>query len=174
MRIWVQVFSSRNRNPNFHEALEAHLRAVVDPGTEIDVRGTKKGGLGEQFRFFQAIDTPDIMENIVECRAAKGEQRHPDLATRLRGIAGHHGGEGMGRVDHGPDPLLAQETNEPHHAAKAADAGRDRHGARIAGATGHGQERADIGSARKPRRERGGFCGAAQNEDAHGHLFSEF
>ena len=31
MRLWVQVFSSRQRNPNFHEALEAHLRTVVDP-----------------------------------------------------------------------------------------------------------------------------------------------
>jgi hypothetical protein len=57
MRIWVQVFSSRNRNPNFHMALEEHLRSVVEPGVEIEVRGTKKGGLGEQFRFFQAIDT---------------------------------------------------------------------------------------------------------------------
>jgi Asp/Glu/hydantoin racemase len=81
MRIWVQVFSSRNRNPNFHEALEAHLRAVVDPGTQIEVHGTKKGGLGEQFRFFQAIDTPDIMENIVECRAAKGERRYDAFVT---------------------------------------------------------------------------------------------
>lgn len=81
MRIWVQVFSSRNRNPNFHEALEAHLRAVVDPGTEIEVRGTKKGGLGEQYRFFQAIDTPDIMQNIVECRSAKGAQRYDAFVT---------------------------------------------------------------------------------------------
>jgi len=81
MRIWVQVFSSRNRNPNFHEALEAHLRTVVDSGTEVEVRGTKMGGLGEQFRFFQAIDTPDIMENIVECRAAKGEQRYDAFVT---------------------------------------------------------------------------------------------
>jgi len=81
MRIWVQVFSSRNRNPNFHEALEAHLRSVVESGTEVEVRGTKKGGLGEQFRFFQAIDTPDIMENIVECRSAKGEQRYDAFVT---------------------------------------------------------------------------------------------
>ncbi len=81
MRIWVQVFSSRNRNPNFHMALEEHLRSVVEPGVEIEVRGTKKGGLGEQFRFFQAIDTPDIMENILECRAAKGDQRYDAFVT---------------------------------------------------------------------------------------------
>lgn len=81
MRIWVQVFSARTRNPNFHMALEEHLRAVVEPGVEVEVRGTKKGGLGEQFRFFQAIDTPDIMENILECRAAKGEQRYDAFVT---------------------------------------------------------------------------------------------
>src|SRR6185295_8003830 len=76
MRLWVQVFSSRDRNPNFHVALEEHLRSVVEPGVQIEVHGTKKGGLGEQFRFFQAIDTPDIIENVLKCRAAKGNQRY--------------------------------------------------------------------------------------------------
>ena len=76
MRIWVQVFSSRQRNPNFHEALEEHLRSVVEPGVEIEVHGTAKGGLGEQFRFFQAIDTPDIIDNILKCRAASGPAKY--------------------------------------------------------------------------------------------------
>jgi Asp/Glu/hydantoin racemase len=76
MRIWVQVFSSRERNPDFHGALAEHLRSVADPGVEIEVHGTRKGGLGEQFRFFQAIDTPDIIENILKCREAKGAQRY--------------------------------------------------------------------------------------------------
>src|SRR4029434_10379647 len=66
MRIWVQVFSSRERNPDFHGALEEHLRSVADPGVQIEVHGTRKGGLGEQFRFFQTIDTPDIIENILK------------------------------------------------------------------------------------------------------------
>ncbi|MGZ5125251.1 MAG: aspartate/glutamate racemase family protein [Burkholderiales bacterium] len=76
MRIWVQVFSSRDRNPNFHMALEEHLRSVVEPGVEIEVHGTRKGGLGEQFRFFQAIDMPDIIESVLKCKEAKGEQRY--------------------------------------------------------------------------------------------------
>lgn len=79
MRLWVQVFSSRARNPNFHEALEQHLRSVVEPGVEIEVHGTKKGGLGEQFRFFQAIDMPDIIENVLKCKHAKdanGKRRY--------------------------------------------------------------------------------------------------
>ena len=76
MRIWVQVFSSRQRNPDFHVALEEHLRSVLDPGVEIEVHGTRKGGLGEQFRFFQSIDTPDILENILKCRSTKGDERY--------------------------------------------------------------------------------------------------
>ena len=76
MRIWVQVFSSRERNPNFHVALEQHLESVAEPGVQIEVHGTHKGGLGEQFRFFQAIDTPDIIANILKCKDAKGAQRY--------------------------------------------------------------------------------------------------
>lgn len=76
MRLWVQVFSSRERNPNFHIALEQHLQSVVDPGVQVEVHGTRKGGLGEQFRFFQAIDTPDIIENILKCKDAKGDERY--------------------------------------------------------------------------------------------------
>lgn len=76
MRLWVQVFSSRNRNPEFHAGLEEYLRSVVEPGVEIEVHGTRKGGLGEQFRVFQAIDIPDIIENILKCRHAEGAERY--------------------------------------------------------------------------------------------------
>ena len=77
MRLWVQVFSSRERNPDFHQALEQHLRSVVEPGVEIEVHGTRKGGLGEQFRFFQAIDMPDIIENVLKCKHAKSTNGDP-------------------------------------------------------------------------------------------------
>lgn len=76
MRIWVQVFSSPARNPDFHGALADHLRSVAEPSVALEVHGTRKGGLGEQFRFFQALDTPDILENVLKCRAAKGEGRY--------------------------------------------------------------------------------------------------
>lgn len=85
MRIWVQVFSSPDRNPDFHAALAEHLRSVVEPGVEVEVHGTRKGGLGEQFRFFQAIDTADIIESVLECRQAKGGQRY-DAFVSLNSI----------------------------------------------------------------------------------------
>ena len=76
MRVWIQVFSSRQRNPDFHRALEEHLRAVAEPDVQIEVHGTRHGGLGEQYRFFQAIDTRDIIDNILQCRAAKGPDKY--------------------------------------------------------------------------------------------------
>ncbi len=76
MRIWSQVFSSRERSPIFHKALEEHLNSVADPGVQVEVHGTRKGGLGEQFRFFQSIDMRDIVENIIKCKEAKGEQKY--------------------------------------------------------------------------------------------------
>ncbi len=76
MRIWAQVFSSGERNPNFHKALGEHLNSVVDPGVQVEVHGTLKGGLGEQFRFFQAIDMRDIIDNILKCKEARGDQRY--------------------------------------------------------------------------------------------------
>lgn len=80
MRIWAQVFSSRERNPNFHKALEEHLNSVADPGVRVEVQGTQKGGLGEQYRFFQSIDTRDIINNILKCREAKADQRYDAFA----------------------------------------------------------------------------------------------
>lgn len=76
MRIWVQVFSSPNRNPDFHKALREHLESVAGPQHQIEVYGSKRGGLGEQFRFFQAIDTADLIENVIKCKSAKGDQAY--------------------------------------------------------------------------------------------------
>ncbi len=76
MRIWSQVFSSRERSPHFHKALEEYLNAAADPGTRVEVYGTRRGGLGEEFRFFQAIDTRDIIDNILQCKDVKGDDRY--------------------------------------------------------------------------------------------------
>jgi allantoin racemase len=81
MRIWVQNFSSPERNPYLHKALAEHLKSVVEPGVEIEVHGTRKGGLAEQFRFFQSLDTQDILENILKCKNAKGEQKYDAFVT---------------------------------------------------------------------------------------------
>ena len=81
MRLWVQVFSSRERHPHFHSALEDHLRSVVEPGVQVEVHGTTQGGLGEQFRFFQAIDTRDILENVLKCKDARGEKKYDAFVT---------------------------------------------------------------------------------------------
>ena len=76
MRIWVQVFSSKEKNPHYHAALLEHLQSVVEPGVEVEVHGTRQGGLGEQFRFFQSTDMRDIIDSILQCRNAKGADRY--------------------------------------------------------------------------------------------------
>ena len=81
MRMWVQVFSAKDRNPNYHIGLEKHLKSVVEPGVELDIHGTHKGGLAEQYRFFQTIDTPDMIESIVTCKNAKGAQKYDAFVT---------------------------------------------------------------------------------------------
>lgn len=81
MRMWVQVFSAKDRNPNYHIALEKHLRSVVEPGVELDIHGTHKGGLAEQFRFFQTVDTPDMIDSILTCKNAKGDQQYDAFVT---------------------------------------------------------------------------------------------
>lgn len=79
MRIWSQVFSARERLPNFHRALEDHLNSAVEPGVQVEVHGTRKGGLGEQYRFFESIDTRDIIDSILTCKGAKGNQKYDAL-----------------------------------------------------------------------------------------------
>lgn len=81
MRMWVQVFSAKDRNPNYHIELEKHLRSVVEPGVELDIHGTHKGGLAEQYRFFQTVDTPDMIESILTCKNAKGAQKYDAFVT---------------------------------------------------------------------------------------------
>ncbi len=107
-------------------------------------------------------------------RTAQGEQRHTGLRAGLSSIVRHDRGKGMGCIDDRFDALIVQETDESLHTAETADAGWNRQRARVAGATGQGQKRAKRGPTCKPRRERGGFSRAAQKENAHEPLFSEF
>jgi Asp/Glu/hydantoin racemase len=49
IKIWYQLVSSRRRLPNFLAEIQRQCDAVVSPGTQVDVRGTESGGLGDQF-----------------------------------------------------------------------------------------------------------------------------
>ncbi len=107
-------------------------------------------------------------------RTSQGEERGAGYRAGSRSIVRHDGGKGMRRIDDSFDALVLQEANESLNAAETAGAGWDGQGSGIVGATGHGQQRTELGPACQPIRERGSLGGAAQNENAHEPLFLEF
>src|SRR2546429_200031 len=102
MRIWVQVFSSRERNPNFHVALEKHLRSVAEPGVQIEVHVTRKFalafgqklklyGLGERLASIEAMNFEPLSafrEAFVDASAHQRVMDEFDRAARRAVEAG--------------------------------------------------------------------------------------
>jgi Asp/Glu/hydantoin racemase len=64
MKIWFQTASSAKRWPELHKAFNKHLSEAGEPGVVIEVHGTKEGGLADQYKFFETLDTYDILENL--------------------------------------------------------------------------------------------------------------
>ena len=83
------------------------------------------------------------------------------------GIGRHLGGIGMRGIDHGVDLLVAQPSRKPFDAAEAADAGGQRLRSGIGGSAGQRQGGVEARVAGQQLRQRRGFGGAAENEDAH-------
>jgi allantoin racemase len=75
MRIWIQLVSSPTRLPNFLAALQKHADSIVAPGTEVSVRGTEHGALGDHYAHFLHFDADEIL------RLAHREVRGADYAV---------------------------------------------------------------------------------------------
>jgi allantoin racemase len=61
VRIWFQVVSSPNRLPAFLAALQQQVTRVAEPGTEVLVRGTQNGALGDQYATLLHYDADEIL-----------------------------------------------------------------------------------------------------------------
>jgi allantoin racemase len=61
MRIWMQMVSSQARLPNFLLALQQHANSVVAADTEVLVRGTTYGALGDQHALFLHFDVDEVI-----------------------------------------------------------------------------------------------------------------
>lgn len=72
MKIWYQLLSSENRLSNFLAATQKLCNAVAAPGTAVEVRGTRHGALGDQYRFFWHYDVREVVDNGLKVRAAGG------------------------------------------------------------------------------------------------------
>lgn len=64
----VDTGYGEDRGVGYPEALRGHLDAVSRSSTEVDLRGTTKGGLADSYRFFAGLDTADILENVLRMR----------------------------------------------------------------------------------------------------------
>lgn len=71
MRIWYQLLSSESSLSNFLAAAGRLTARAAAPGTTVEVRGTRNGALGDQFRFFWHYDVREVVDNGLGVRASK-------------------------------------------------------------------------------------------------------
>jgi len=76
MKIWYQSGTSLDRFKSYKKFLQEHVQAAADPGVQIEVHGTTKGGTGAEYRFVEFLFTRDIIEN-----GLKAEQQGFDAFT---------------------------------------------------------------------------------------------
>ncbi len=65
MKLWYQSMTRPDAWPAYNEALRSVLDAAREPGTEIEVHGIeKRGGVGDQYRYLEFIETQEVLENV--------------------------------------------------------------------------------------------------------------
>jgi allantoin racemase len=72
MRLWYQLLSSETGMKNFIAATQGLVDRVVSPGTQVEVRGTRQGVLGDQYRLFYNYDTREVIDNALKVRQEGG------------------------------------------------------------------------------------------------------
>lgn len=70
MRLWYQSLTRPEAWPAYNATLRRMLDAAADPGTHIDIHGiTKRGGIGDQYRSLEFIETIEVLENVTRAEA---------------------------------------------------------------------------------------------------------
>jgi allantoin racemase len=70
MRLWYQSMTRPDAWPAYSAALRRLLSAAADPGTEYAVHGiAKRGGIGDQYRSLEFIETIEVLENAARAEA---------------------------------------------------------------------------------------------------------
>ena len=87
IRIWYQLVASENRMSNSIAATGRVCARAAAKGTQVEVRGTRHGALGDQFRFFWHYDVREIIDNGLSERhepaGRKVQHRHDDFAREM-------------------------------------------------------------------------------------------
>lgn len=82
MKLWYQSMSRTAAWGSYHKVLRRILDEVKDEGASIEIHGiTKVGGVADQFRYLEYLETGEVMENV-------------QIATRQ----GFDGSQPLGRV----------------------------------------------------------------------------
>lgn len=72
LRIWYQLISAETGMSRFLKATQALCDAAAAPGTEVEVRGTTRGAMGDQYRVLWHYDVREIIENGLKIRQQGG------------------------------------------------------------------------------------------------------
>jgi Asp/Glu/hydantoin racemase len=72
MRIWYQLLSSEKGMSDFIAGTQALVDTAVSPGTTVEVRGTREGVLGDDYRLFWHYDVREVIENGLRIRQTGG------------------------------------------------------------------------------------------------------
>jgi allantoin racemase len=70
VRLWYQSLTRADAWPAYAAALRRILEAAADPGTAIAIQGiTGRGGIGDQYRSLEFIETIEVLENVARAEA---------------------------------------------------------------------------------------------------------
>src|SRR5580698_1897343 len=70
MKIWYQLISAETSRSDFLSGVQGLCDRAAQPGTAVEVRGTRSGALGDQIRFFYNSDLQEIIGNALRVREA--------------------------------------------------------------------------------------------------------
>lgn len=70
MRLWYQSLTRPDAWPEYQGALRRVLAVAADPGVTVDVHGIeRRGGIGDQYRGLEFIETIEVLDNVVRAEA---------------------------------------------------------------------------------------------------------
>ena len=70
MKLWYQSMTRAGAWPGYNERLRGVLDRAKDDGTTIEIHGiTKRGGIGDQYRYLEFIEAQEVLENVERATA---------------------------------------------------------------------------------------------------------
>lgn len=70
MKLWYQSLTRPDAWPLYQAALRRVLDSAADPGTTVEVHGIEnRGGIGDQYRRLEFIETVEVLDNVQRAEA---------------------------------------------------------------------------------------------------------